>query len=539
MALDSVHPEYADMLPEWQKMRDTHKGERRVKDAGPKYLPPTKGMRLDGYGSVVIAGTVNAGQDAYDAYKMRAVMPDYVRDAVEVFIGLLHSQPTTIELPDRMEPLREKITMNGESMDLLLRRINAEQLITGRLGLLLDLPTTPDPTNPMPYIALYVAEAARNWDDGEINEGQTKLNLVVLDESGYRRNSDFQWDVVAKYRVLQLGALQDPESPEDKRLYSYGVFETTGQGVPEYVSSDMKEPAIRGTPLDVIPFVFVNPSDITATPDDPPLTGLANLALTIYRGEADYRQNLFMQGQDTLVVKGDIKGTLRSDPNELKPARGNVLNSDQPLRTGAGSMIHLDADPGAGAEYIGVNSQGLAEQRTALENDRERAEAKAGALSTKSGGGAESGDALETRVAARTASLNQIAKTGAAALEWLLKVAAKWMGEDPEKVKVTPNLEFADTQLDPLVLSAVIAAKQAGAPVTWETVHRIIADGGITEFDYETEKAQAEAEKADMIPPGTNAGGNPNDPNAPPAQNTPPAKKPVKAPAKPKAPSGK
>src|SRR5690554_4386260 len=104
-----------------------------------------------------------------------------------------------------MKPLRDQATIHGESLAMLLRRINTEQLITGRLGLLADLPEEPDPANPMPYIATYIAEAILNWDDAEEVDGYNSLNLVVLDESGFIRDADFQWKQIKKYRVLQLG----------------------------------------------------------------------------------------------------------------------------------------------------------------------------------------------------------------------------------------------------------------------------------------------------------------------------------------------
>jgi hypothetical protein len=509
MALDSVHPLYADMRPDWDKMRDVYRGERHVKSQGEKYLPPTKGMRLDGYGTATTG--INLGQEAYDAYRLRAVLPDYVKDAVEVFVGLLHSQPAVIELPEQMEALRDKITTYGESMELLLRRINVEQLVTGRLGLLLDLPKNPDPAKPLPYIALYVAEACINWDDGEGNEGTAALNMVVLDESGFVREG-FDWKNQTKHRVLELPFTVREDGTVTYGKYRQGVFEASG-GAATFVESDMEEPKLRGEMLNEIPFVFVNTNDIISTPDDPPLLGLANACLTIYRGEADYRQNLFMQGQDTLVVIGDLKH--KSDPNELAAAA-----DDSPLRTGAGSMIHLEAGTGADAKYAGVSADGLSEQREALKADRERAEAKAGALSSDNAATAESGEALKTRVAARTASLNQIAKTGAAALEWLLRVAAVWMGADPEKVKVTPNLEFADFQMTGENLAKLMAAKVAGAPLSKESIHKLMAQGGLTELDFEAEKKLLEDEAAEAPPPGTTAGGNPPAPGQ--QQQTPP-----------------
>lgn len=497
MAIDSVQPLYNARLEDWVTMRDLYKGERHVKSKGLTYLPATQSMVIDG-----MKNSTSLGMIAYEAYKMRAVFPDYLKDAVEAYIGLLHQKPPTIELPAVMEPLRERATVHGESLNLLLRRINEEQLVTGRCGLLLDLPVTPDPTNPIPYIELYISESIRNWDDGEINEGQTALNMVVLDESGYKRDG-FEWTIVGKYRVLQLGpSLTAQEGEEGSLEYSVGAFTNEGGGAPTFVESDMQIPVLRGKALDEIPFVFVNSKDIVPTPDEPPLMGVGSACLAIYRGEADYRQNLFMQGQDTLVIIGDRKKSPSED-----------LSSGDDVRTGAGTYIELEAQPGASAEYIGVTATGLAEQRVALENDRKRAEGKSGQLIDAKNGNVESGEALKTRLGAQTAALNQIAQTGAAALEQMLRIGAKWMGADPEKVKVTPNLEFADFDMTGENLVKLMTARAMGAPLSKGSIHALMVDQGLTKLDYETEVDTISEENAQDAPlPGTSAGGNPDDP---------------------------
>jgi hypothetical protein len=517
MALESVHPQYTDHLDDWEEMRDLYKGERHVKSKGERYLPATKSMKLDGMGFT--AGVKNLGQEVYDAYRVRAVLPDYVKEAVEAFIGMLHHKPPTIELPAALEPLRESATMFGEPLDVLLRRINEEQLVTGRLGLLADLPTNPDPKNPLPYIALYIAEAGRNWDDSAIEGGEADLNLVVLDESGYRRDG-FDWIQVTKFRVLDLFRVGETEQERAvaEPVYRSGVFQVDGGGTPTYVESDMETPMIRGTTLDEIPFVFVNSKDITTTPDEPPLLGLARLALAIYRGEADYRQNLFMQGQDTLVTIGDRKKSAATGgPGEVDGI--NALGDTEPLRTGSGSMIEMEA--GGDAKYIGVNSAGLTEQRSSLENDRRRADQKAGSLATNSTSVDESGEAKKTRLAAQTASLRQIALSGAAGLEWLLRIAARWMGADAEQVKVTPNLEFGQLALVPKDIVDAMTARGMGAPLSLESIHALAVDTGLTTLDYKTEKEMVDEERAAEVPPptGTGVGGNPDEPPAsPPAE---------------------
>lgn len=483
MGLDATHPQYDDMRDEWVTMRDFYKGERVVKAKTEVYLPATPGMKLDG----LSVGDV--GYERYQAYLKRAVFPDYMKDGVEHLVGLLHKKDAVIELPPQLEPLRLKATRDGETLLQLLRRINAEQLTTGRLGLLLDLPKDPDPANPIPYIAPYIAEAVRNWDDGEA-EGITSLNLVVLDESTFKRGTDFVWTVVTKYRVLALGAL-DPNEENGTAVYQMGVFEVEGGGSPTFNPLGMAPPMLRGKMLEQVPFVFVNTKDIVSSPDEPPLAGLARLVMSIYRSEADYRNNLFMQGQDTLVTIGGVRN-----------ATGLPGQDEDAIRTGAGSRI--DCELGGDAKYIGVESQGLAEQRSALENDRKRAETKTGQLVAAMADQQESGIALKTRVSAQTATLIQIALTGAAALENLLKIAARWMGADENKVKVTPNVEFADFELDGKSFVDLMSARTMGAPLSLQSIHERMKERGITKMNFEDEMELVLEENAAMAPaPGT------------------------------------
>lgn len=472
MALDSQHPQYAKKLKEWLQMRHTYAGPVEVKEQGVGYLKPTAGMLLDGMGK----GQV--GLAAYEKYKESAVFPEYVSEGVEALIGILHQKPANIQLPAKLEPLRGKATINGESLQMLLRRINEQQLITGRLGLLADMPAV-EALEPMPYIALYFAEAISNWDDGSYTDGFSSLNLVVINESANVRNN-FEWEWKEKYRVLQLGDFEKNEASGVSVVYKQAVFE----GV-DFVEAEMQPVTVRGATLDQIPFTFINATDITNNVDKAPLISLSNECLTIYRGEADYRQNLYMQSQETLVIIGGV-------------SRGGLEDEDpDAIRTGAGSRIEIDL--GGDAKYIGVSALGLEEQRVSLENDRKRAESAAAKLVNSNGAtaNAESGEALRTRVAAQTASLNHIALAGAAGLSHILKQIALWLGADPEQVVIIPNLEFADFELGAAEITQLIGARTMGAPLSKESIHGIMVDRGITKLDYKTEMSKIAEENAD------------------------------------------
>jgi len=462
MPIDAKHPSYDDFMDDWEKLRDCYIGEKVIKRKGQIYLKPTTSMFLDG-----MTSSKDIGFQNYENYKLRAVWHDLFKEAVEAYIGLLNYKPPQITAPEKVMAVRSN---QGETIEQLMRRVHEEQLITGRLGLLTDMPLNPDPSNPLPYIAMYSAEAVRNWDTGEGADNQTHLQFVILNESGYARTSQdaFDWTEETRYRVCMLGS--NLVSPGD---YHTGLFKVTGTGAPTFESSGMRTPMLRGNVLKEIPFTFVNSKDLLALPDSAPLLGLANMMLSIYRGEADYRQNLFMQGQDTLVLIGAVQNKDATSAEEL------------PLRTGAGARIEIEQ--GGDAKYVGVESAGLPEQRTAIANDRQRAEVRAGQLVNARVGDKESGEALKTRLAGQTATLKQIALTSGAAIEAQLKHAARWMGEDDSKIKVEPNEEFTSTSATGQDLNQMMDAKDKGAPISYESLHAWMADRGITKKSFKEE----------------------------------------------------
>lgn len=490
MGVDSKHPLWREQEPNWEQMRDTYKGERRVKDQGTRYLPPTSGMLQDG-----MERPEQKGFKAYDAYRKRSRFPEVVRDAVEALLGVMHRKPPKIELPESMEFLREKATARNESLELLLRRVNEEQLVTGRVGLLGDVN---EATNE-PYLAFYEGPDVINWDEGRSDGIEVQnLNFVAIDETEFERLKDFEWEEQQKYRILTLGdpnmPVDDPEVAEDggssepvqnvpqgQGTYRVGVFRDNQAS---FNVDRQVEPSINGRTLDEIPFVFINTKDIIAEPDDPPLLGLSSLALAIYRGEADYRQALFMQGQDTLVVIGG------GDEDEY--------------RTGAGAVINVPSGQGNDAKFIGVDSSGLSEMRESLQNDYDRAGKKGGQLLDNQQGAKESGEALRVRVAAKTTTLVQIAQAGAAGLQRILRIIGKWLGLSEaqiETIVVLPNLDFADDQLSGAALTEYMSAKMLGAPMSLRSIHMVMQDRGLTEFSFEDEVREIAAEEGLGIRP--------------------------------------
>lgn len=465
MSMKDVHPLYTAMLTIWRKTTDSYNGEDAIKAAGDIYLKPTSSQILDGYPQSGTTGTA-----AYEAYKERAVYPPTFEEAVNAAVGVMHAKPATIELPPALEPLRTRATLAGESLDQLLRAINTAQLKDGRIGLLGDIREDAVTKKDIPVITTYCATAIRDWDDIVSDGEESEVRMVKLDESGYEMDKEsFKWDFKTRYRLLVLVNASNEITFDAGGVFASGLFDENDS----ISSSKLTIFNVKGT-NSRIPFVFINACDLVPNPAKPPLLGLANQCLAIYRGEADYRQNLFMQGQDTLVKIG-------------------AGHSDDQTRTGAGAVINVPI--GGDAKYIGVNSAGLPEQREALKNDYNRAAESGGKLVDTTSREKESGEALKIRVAAQTATLPKIAVTGAAGLEKVLKIMAGWYGADPALVKVIPNLEFTAASMDGLTLTQLQTAKGLGAPISEKSIHTYIVKQGFSEMSYEEELKEIGSEE--------------------------------------------
>ena len=439
-----THPLYDEFAPSWQLMRDAVAGEDTIKAAGEKYLPLKSGIAAMADGALKRA--------AYEAYKLRAEFPELAAPTVRGAIGTMLAKPVVVELPKGMEPLRERATRDGLTLDALHRRIATEVLTVGRYGILPGLAA--DGT---PYLAGYVAESIINWDasDGE-------PDFVMLNEAGWERDRETgKWSQKEQYRECVV---------EDGRYVSR-VWVKTKDG---WIVSDEVEAADRKRrPLDFLPFVFVGCNDLSADPDDVPLYGLAKLSVRIYRLDADYTFALHMTSEPTPVAIGF------DDP------RRAIENGEAPTTLGSSRLWLLPK--GGDAKYLEFSGPGLDKQAAAIRDALERSSVFGAQLLAETGRTAESGEAKKVRLGNQTATLKTIAMSSAAALERALRHLAIWIGEDPEEVKVTPNTDFFDHTLSAQEIGAIVDGWTKGA-YSWRTAFERLQKGGLIDGERTPEE---------------------------------------------------
>lgn len=441
MSIKSTHPQYDAGADAIAMLRDFYAGAAKVKGEGEKYLPAPE--------SVAMFRDTDSTRytKAYDAYKTRAEVPAYVGDAVDRMVGVMHAKPPSFGLPERLAYLVDDATGTGIGLADLLRSVNAEQLLSGRVGLALDAGKSG------PVLRLYYAEAIRNW-----SHAPGGYQWVILGEPADVID-DFKWTTRDGYRLLKI----------TEGRYSTSTFGPQGEDLTAPL-----EPSIAGRALGVVPFVAINCSDTAPDMDKPPLLPLAEKCAAIYRASADHKLNLHMQSASTLVIAGLARDVFASEDGAAQ----------QKIRVGAGGYIQVDI--GGDAKYAQPGADGLGAQQADLDAMHAHA-AQLGVDILGNAGAGESGDALNVRVAARTSSLVQIARAGAAGLEQILRIAADWIGADRTEVSVTVDTDYQIASATPADALAMAQAKIAGFPVSKRSMHWWAQQKRFTPLDYDAE----------------------------------------------------
>lgn len=431
MSVTTYHPTVTpERLEEWRLMRDAYNGESAIKKRGKPYLPMPEGF----------SGAADP-DGAYDAYKARAQFPEILAPSIGAMIGIIHGKDIAIEMPDAMAYLWEAATDDEQPLPLeaFHRRITRHLLTQGRFGILADAPEEGGD----PILAGFAAQAVINWD----------RDFYVLDETDYERDG-YVWREVPKFLVLRL--------EEGRYVQEVHKGEMLG------TIQRMEPSRLGGRALDRIPFVVGGARDIVPDVETPPLIGVARAAKAIYQLNADYRHQLYMSGQETLVA----------------------INGPAPEYVGAG-VVHEMQGSGEAAnrpelKYVAPSCSGIEAHRTAMEDNREAAITAGARMLQQDKQTQESGAARRLRYASETANLMSVALSSCGLLERSLKNVALMLGLNPDDATVTPPADLMDHTMEPEQAKALVEMWQAGA-FGYDTLYENLRKGGIASPEREAE----------------------------------------------------
>ena len=418
---------------EWQLMRDCMDGESAVKSRGTLYLPMPSGFKSQ----------PDSGVAMYDAYKTRADVPALLAPSIGAMIGIIHGREIPIEMPDAMNYLWEDADGNGLPLEAFHRRITRELLVIGGYAVLADAPQDGGD----PYLVGYARDLVMNWDS----------DWWVLDETSMARKG-FIWEQMERYRMLTLDGFYIP--------YLFDADSETGEEV-----------VVRGrggSPLPRIPFSIANAMDLSPKVEAPPLIGVANAMRSIYQLSADYRHQLYMSGQETLVA----------------------IDGPAPTMVGAGAVHEMRGAVGQTPDlkYVSPSCSGIEAHRAAMAEQREAAVMAGARLFEQTAQGAESGEAKKLRYASETATLVSIAQSSCMLLERSLRNVAMIMGIPEEGITVNAPTDLMDRTMSPQDFAALFGVYKEGG-MSWDSFFAAGQTGGI--FSSET-TAEDEAKLLDM-----------------------------------------
>lgn len=431
MPVTTKNPQYISWTDRWQTLRDCEEGEDIVKSKGTRYLPMPSGQKDK--------------PEVYKAYLVRAVYEDIIGRAISSYVGTVMRKDTLFELPEELKYLEDSATPTGQPLDLLIKQTVKEQITLARYGVLVDRPSHGGKTK----LIGYKSEQIINWRE-RIQDGKQQLSMVVIHETEDISTDQFSQNLVPVFIVLRLdsdGFYSVSKMREDSKNKSFE---------PTFIEELLPRPTIAGEPIPYIPFLFFGARDLSPSVDKPPILGMANMSLALYRNSADREQALFLVGQPTPVVTG--------------------LNEPQDLMIGSAVAWILPHE--ATASMLEISGAGMSAQRDAMQ-DKTTTIASMGARFLD--GRKRNNIAAETERLQQNsdlAVLMDIVSTATFGFEKLLRWVAEWEQVEDGEIVVSLNKDFSPEILAPQMISALGKARQSG-DISKQTYHYNLERGEI------------------------------------------------------------
>jgi hypothetical protein len=484
------HKDYDRFSDRWRRVRDVVSGQDAIYNAGAIYLPYL------------------AEEDPAEYLKRLKRTPFYNATwrTMASFVGMMFRKPPIVEVPDKLKPLLDDVTMSGISFENFAQDVTLEDIEISRVGVLVDFPqgaATNEDGTPIsvaqaeanslrPSMVMYKAEAIINWRFEFINNRQV-LTQVRLWEQQEDVKNEFETETYAVIRVLDL----------NNGKYRVRRFKEENE---EQIGWDIY-PTLNGKPLDKIPFYFIGPDGGESDLSEPVLIDLVDLNIKHFQVSADYEHGCHMTGLPTPVIIG-------LQPEGFTEAKEGAPSVPIYPKIYVGSTTALILPAASDAKYMEFTGQGL----TALKENLATKEAQMAALGarmlTPEKAGVEAADTVAMRHAGEYSILSAIAVAVSEGLTEALKMFALWAGQTvtEDNIKFEINRDFIPFPITAQNLTALLGVVQAGK-MSHEAFFDLLKRGDLydSELDFETEQGRIDA--APSIPAPV-----PGAPNAQPGQ---------------------
>ena len=465
---ENFNPQYTIKREDWALMRKSIEGATAIEAEGTAYLPVPPAIQVQN-------GSTASNTEAYSFYKGFAEYFEITQLTHSGIIGMISSVDPVIELPKSMEYLHESATVDGKNLMELWRDINNEVFTTGRIGLLPEIDEAPEVNGEDVFLCQYIAESLMDWSVDK-QSSAIESNFVKLVE--WKKEVDMETFGATSKRRLRILTFRGTEEGGEKflTLFVSPYFEKDENPELTQVSFEEIQPEYRGKKIEFMPFTPINAADLEYNVGRIPLGQVARADLSIYQKMATYNRAIY----------------LMCDPTYFQIGVDEVELNDNTL-TGGGS-IWYSANKDAKMGVIDISGEGIPLQKQAIDDRFNRALMFAGRLVDDNKGGIESGEALRLRTSSQNVTVSSVVENLARGLEKALKNIAVIRGDNVEEVKVTANLDFMRPEITAQEVLQFQQAKNQGAPINLESLHRMFKQRGLDLDDFEVIKETIEQE---------------------------------------------
>lgn len=408
MPIDNKHPDYAWMEPHLKKCRDASYGSRAVKDPAraESYLPRLK----------------RETDEDYATRLDRAMWLGATEATVEAMSGLLTRKQPALDTPGQMDYFLER--GNGKHTDIeAITSIAVEAVIVGGYA----------------------------WHGVDVNpEGQ--LSIVTypsLEVINWRYSEDGVLDLVVIERDIYTPAGVDDHYAVERTTEYLELYLEDGVYTNRLWTLDEEQNWRVETSVPVysdrtLPYIPMSISGKIG--QKPAIEALADINIGHYRNNADYEEGCHL----TALPKPYVLGA-----SEKEMSTPFLLGAKTAWKT---TRPKTEAEVG----FMEFTGQGLKSLLDAMAS-KEQSMASAGArLVEGPRTGVEAAETARIHLAAKNATLSDIANDVERGLSEALKMAADWAGLDREQVQYSINREFSSEKLEAKDIVALVQAYQAG-----------------------------------------------------------------------------
>lgn len=436
-----AHPEHAEYLPEWTKLRDVLAGERGVKGQRRKtYLPPLSQHEALSWESSGSSTTTIQ----YEEYLTRSMFLSATGRTRDSLVGALLRRQYELDVPETMAQALEVTGVDLQTFDELLGELIDEVVGVGRVGVLVDA-TEGDYSRP--YAAMYKAEDVLNWDQ-DVVFGIRTLTSVTLREMSIKTE---EGDLQVRRRLMLDFEGEEP-------TYRVEIHQETEPGSGKYtVVEDYTPQGAGGAVLNYIPFTFIGSQTLSPSVDRPPLTDLASVNLSHYRNSADLEHGLHFTALPQPWVAG------------FEFAEGEI-----PLGSG---NIWVSTNPQAGAGYLEFTGQGLGAIRETMAEKTEMM-AALGARFLMPEAASETATAARLRASGATSALSRMGHSISRGVEAVLYNLSLFVVPGGYDVVFNLNSDFDPAGLDSQQLRELFNGVQTGM-LSWNVLAHQLRTGEI------------------------------------------------------------